>query len=57
MWSIAIGLGISRRDSWLVNEDMSANNSLEVAVTNGFSYLQCGEVSRESAAISLGGLR
>lgn len=41
MWSIAIGLGISKRDSWHVSEDMSANISLEVAVTNGFSYLRC----------------
>jgi hypothetical protein len=39
VWSIAIGLGISSRDSWLVNEDISASISLEVAVTNGFSYL------------------
>ena len=46
MWSIAIGLGMSRRDSWLVSEDMSANISREVAVTNGFSYLQCVNVSR-----------
>lgn len=48
MWSIAIGLGISRRDSWLVSEDISANISLEVAVTNGFSYLQRVNVSCKS---------
>lgn len=38
---MAIGLGMSRRDSWHVSEDISAKISLEVAVTNGFSYLQC----------------
>lgn len=55
---MAIGLGISRRDSWLVSEDISARTSLEVAVTNGFSYLQCvvrevvvspGEIDDESS--------
>jgi hypothetical protein len=50
-----MGLGISRRDSWLVSEDMSANISLELAVTNGFSYLQCVDLSHaRGAAISLG---
>jgi hypothetical protein len=39
VWSIAIGLGISSRDNWLVSEDISASISLDVAVTNGFSYL------------------
>lgn len=48
---MAIGLGISRRDSWHVREDMSARISLEVAVTNGFSYLS--RVTRE-AAVSTG---
>lgn len=51
---MAIGLGISRRDSWHVSEDISARISLEVAVTNGFSYLQCATIRK--LAVSPGGI-